>query len=131
MLAQEVAELADMLLQAAISHVAAVAGQNFRLRQIGGRSVFVRVAEDEFAGFERPPGAGCRNLSGAFHDRLGEPVAVAEMVMCIVERRRRLQVQRREHLHAFAPCHEVGVFDLTATALGGVAGKQDNDGVEV
>src|SRR5580700_4104807 len=94
-LAQEVAELADMLLQAAISHIAAVAGQNLRLWQIGGRSVFVRVAEDEFAGFEQPPGPGSRNLSGVFHDRLGEPVAVPEMVMCIVEWRRRLQVQRR------------------------------------
>ena len=30
-----------------------------------------------------------------FNDWLGEPVAIAEVVMCIVERRRRLQVQRR------------------------------------
>src|SRR6266536_2282545 len=89
-LAQEVAEFADMLLQAAISHVAAVAGQNFRLWQIGGRSVFVRVAEDEFARLERRAGAGRRHFASALDDRLREPVAVAEMVVCIVERRRRL-----------------------------------------
>ena len=43
--AQEIAEL----LEAAIGHIAAVAGKNFWLRQIGRRSVFVRVPEDELA----------------------------------------------------------------------------------
>ena len=120
-----------MLLQAAIGHVAAVAGENFGLRQIGGRSVFVRVAEDEFARLERRAGAGRRHFAGAFDDRLRKPVAVAEMVVRIVERRRRLQVQRREHLHAFALCDELVVLGDAACALGGVAGKQDGDGVEV
>ena len=120
-----------MLLQATISHVAAIAGQNFRFWHISGRPLFIRVTEDEFARLERPPGAGCRHLSGAFYDRLGEPIAVAKVVVGIVERRCRLQVQRGEDLHPFAPSHEVGVFDLTATALGAVAGKQDSDGMKV
>jgi len=89
-LAQEVAELADMLFQAAISHVAAIAGQNFRSWQIGGRSVFVRVPEDEFARLERRAGAGRWHFASALDDRLREPVAVAEMVVRVVERRRRL-----------------------------------------
>ena len=111
--------------------IAAVAGQNFWLRQIGGRSVFVRVAEDEFARLERRAGAGRWHFASALDDRLGKPVAVAEMVMRVVERRRRLQVQRGEHLNAFALCDEFGVFDLTAIALGGVTGEQDSNGVEV
>ena len=41
-LAQEVAKRADMLLQAAIGHEAAVAGQDLGLRQLDGRAVFVR-----------------------------------------------------------------------------------------
>ena len=82
--------------------IAAVAGQNFRLRQVGGRSVFVRVAEDELAWLERRAGAGRRYVAGAFDDRLREPVAIAEVVVRVIERRRRLQVQRREHLNAFA-----------------------------
>ena len=131
MLAQEIAKPAHMLLQAAIGHVAAVAGKNFGLRQIGGRSVFVRVAEDEFTRLERRAGAGRRHLAGALDDRLREPVAIAEVVVCIVERRRRLQVQRREHLNAFAPRDELVVLRLAAPALGGIAGEQDRDGVKV
>ena len=120
-----------MLLQAAIGHVAAVAGKNFGLRQIGGRSVFVRVPEDEFARLERRAGAGRRHFASAFDDRLREPVAVAEMVVRIVERRRRLQVQRGEHLNPFAPRDELIVLGQAALALSGVAGEQDGDGVKV
>ena len=70
MLAQEITKPTHMLLQAAVSHIAAVAGKNFGLRQIGGRSVFVRVPEDEFAWLERRAGAGRRHLPGALDDRL-------------------------------------------------------------
>ena len=130
-LAQEVAKPSDVFLQAAIGHVAAVAGKDFRLRQIGARSVLVRVAEDEFARLERRAGARRRRLAGAFDDRLRKPVAVAEVIVRIVERRRRLQVQRRKHLHALALRDEFFVLDLATAALGGIAGEQDDDGVEV
>ena len=69
-LAQELAESAHMLLHAAISHVAAVAGQNFGLRHRIGSAAFVGIAEDEFARLERRPGAGRRFLTRAFDDRL-------------------------------------------------------------
>ena len=70
-------------------------------------------------------------LTGAFDDRLREPVAVAEVIVRIIERRRRLQIQRRKHLYAFAPRDELFVLGLAALALGGVAGEQDRDGVQV
>src|SRR5437588_4916347 len=53
------------------------------------------------------------------------------MVVCVVERRRRLQVQRREHLHALTPGDELGVLGLATLALNDVAGKQNDYGMEV
>ena len=70
MLTQEVAKLADMLLHAAISHVAAVARQNFGLRHWIGLAAFVGIAEDEFARLERRPGAGRRYLTSALYHGL-------------------------------------------------------------
>ena len=82
-------------------------------------------------GLSGAPGAGRRDLASAFDDRLREPVAVAEMVVCVVEWRRRLQVQRREHLHAFALRDEFVVLDLAALPLGGVAGEQYRNGMKI
>ena len=101
------------------------------MRQIGGRSRLVRVPKDEFARLERRAGAGCRRLARAFNDRLRKPVAVAEVIVRIVERRRRLQIQRREHFHALALGYELFVLQLAAPVLGAVAGEQDDDGMEV
>ena len=63
MLAQKIAKLADMLLETAIGHVAAVARKNFRLRQVYGRSVLVWIAEDKFPWLEWRPGAGRRHVA--------------------------------------------------------------------
>src|SRR2546430_16687767 len=79
----------------------------------------------------RRAGAGRRHFASALDDRLRAPVAVAEMVVRVVERRRRLQVQRREHLHALALRNEFVVLYLAATTLGSIAGEQDGDGVKV
>jgi len=64
-LAQEVTKGAHMFLQAPIGHEAAVAGENFGLRQIRRGSIFVRIAEDEFAGLQGralEPGVGASLL---------------------------------------------------------------------
>jgi hypothetical protein len=53
------------------------------------------------------------------------------MVVCIVEWRRRFQIQRGEHLNPFAPCDELIVLSQAAPALSGVAGEQDGDGVKL
>src|SRR5262249_62066892 len=83
--AEAVRNLANMRLQPPIGHVTAVAGQNFGLRQIDGRSEFVRITENEFARLERRVGAGRRHFASAFNDRLREPVTIAEVVVCIDE----------------------------------------------
>ena len=62
-LAQEIAKPDHMLLETAIGHIAAVTGKNFWLRQIGRRSVFVRVPEDEFARLERRTRTGRRRIA--------------------------------------------------------------------
>src|SRR4030095_12947293 len=96
----------------AIGHVTAVTGKDLRLRQIGGRAVFVRVSEDELARLQGRAGAGRRLLAGAFDDRLRKPVAIAEVVMRIVERRGGLQVQRREQLDTVGSRDELCVLRL-------------------
>src|SRR5437762_3604512 len=120
-----------MLLQAAIGHVASVAGKNLGFGKIGREAVFVRVAEDEFSRLERGTGPWRRLFACPFNDRLREPIAVPEVVVRMAKRRRRLQVQRREHFHAGAPRDEFGVLRLAPSALRDVAGEQDDDGVEV
>src|SRR5260370_10686877 len=53
------------------------------------------------------------------------------MVVRLLEPRRRLQVQRREHLHALALRNEFVVLYLAAITLGSITGEQDGDGVKV
>src|SRR5436190_17493966 len=72
--------------------------QNFRPRQLRGRTVFIGIAKDEFAGFDRRPGARCRLNPSSLNYRGGEPVAVAKMFTYMLEWRYRLQIQRRQHL---------------------------------
>src|SRR6185437_15120454 len=98
-LAQELAEPADVLLQAAIGHVTAVARESFGLREVGGRPSFVRVTEDEFTRFQWRAGARSRILATAFNDRLRESIAIAEMVVRIDEWRYGREVKRREHFN--------------------------------
>ena len=47
----------------AVGHVAAVAGEDLGLRQVGRRAVLVGVAEDELAWLQRRAGAGRRLLA--------------------------------------------------------------------
>ena len=82
-------------------------------------------------GFSGAPEPGVGILAGAFDDRLRKPVVIAEVIVRIVERRGRLHVQGREHLHAVALRDELCVLHLATPALRGVAGEQDRDGVEV
>ena len=56
------------------------------------------------------PGVGSSPLPSI--DRLRQPVAIAEVIVGMVERRRRLQVQRREHFDTLAPRDELCVLRL-------------------
>ena len=89
-----------MFLQPPVRHVAAVARQHLGLGQIGDRPVFVGIAEDELAGLQRCTGTRCRLLARSLHHRLRQPVAEAEVVVGVVERRRRVEVEVRQAAHA-------------------------------
>src|SRR4029077_329433 len=119
-----------MLLQPAIGHVAAVARENFGLRQIGGRSGFVRITEDEFTRLELRTGAGGRHLATAFNDGVRESIAIAEVIVRIDEWRYGRQVKRREHFHVAALRDEFVMLRHASLALRFIAGEKDNNGVE-
>ena len=95
-LPQEVAERSDVLLQPAIRQVAAVTGQDLGLRQAGGETAFVGVAEEELPWLERRARAGCRYFPHFLDHRLRQSIAVAEVVVRMIQRGGRLQVQDRE-----------------------------------
>ena len=120
-----------MLLQPPVRHVAAVAGQHFRLRQVGDRAVLVGIAEDELAGLQRRARAGRGLLARSLHHRLRQPVPEAEVVVGVVERRRRVQIQIRQPAHAVAPGDQLVVRRRGPGVLGVVAREQDRDRVQV
>ena len=120
-----------MLLQAAVGHETAVARKNLRLRERWRIAVFVWVAEDELAGFEQPTGAGRWLVAATLDDRLREPVAKAEVIVRVVERRSRLKVERGKHFHAWASREVLVVLRHAAVALRDIARKEDHDGVKV
>src|SRR4051794_17667713 len=80
---------------------------------------------------QRAARAGRRLVARAFDDRRREPVTVTEVVMRVVERRGRIEVERREHLHPLASRDELSMLRLAARALRTIAGEEDGDGVEV
>ena len=69
-LAEELAKLPNMLLQPAIGHVAAVPRENFRLRAVGCDSIFVGIAKNELARFQRLASAWRRFHAVSFNGRL-------------------------------------------------------------
>ena len=81
--------------------------------------------------FSGAPEPGVGSSPDALDDRLRQPVAVAEVVVRVVERRGGLEVERREHLHPLAPRDEFSCSACAALALRDVAGEEDGDGVEV
>ena len=128
-LAQVVAERADVLLKPPVGHVAAVARQHLGLRQISGRPVFVGIAQDELAGFQRRSRARRRLLTGSLHHRLRQPVSEAEVVVGVVKRRRRVQVEDRQAPHPVAPSDVLVVHGGSAPVFGVRAREQDRDRV--
>ena len=120
-----------MLLQPPIRHVTPVARQHLRLGKIGDRAVLVRIAEDELARFQRGTGAGGRFLAGALHHRLRQPVPEPEMVVGVVERRCRVEVEVGQTPDAVGSRQQLVVLGDRAPALLVGAGEQDRDRVQV
>src|SRR5262249_91510 len=118
-LAQKLAKSADVLLEPPIGHEAAIAGEDLRLRERRTGSGFVRVGEGEFARLEWGTRARRRLISRSLDDRLREPVAVAKVIVRVIERWRRFEVETREHFHPRALREEFAVLDHTAVSSRG------------
>ena len=125
-LVQIVAEQSNVLLQSPVGHVASIAAQDFWLRQIG-RPVLVGIAEDELARLQRRARPRRRHFTRALDHRLRQPVAEPEVIMCVIERRRRVQIQHRQTAHTLAPGHKLVVFSRGASMFGVIAREQDRD----
>ena len=53
------------------------------------------------------------------------------MIMCVIERRRRIQIQHRQTAHTLAPGHKLVVFSRGPSMFGVIAREQDRDRVQV
>ena len=120
-----------MFLQPPIRHVATVARQHLRLGKIGDWAVLVGIAEDELTRLQRRTRAGGGFLAGALHHRLRESVAEPEMVVGVVERWCRVEVEERQTPDAVGPRQQLVVLRDRAPALLVGAGEQDRDRVHV
>ena len=92
MFAEKLAKRADVFLHPQISQIAAITSKNFRLRQRRRRAFLVRRAEKEFTCLDRRANSRCRSGTDALDQRLGEPIAVAEVFSHRVERRNRFEI---------------------------------------
>ena len=90
---EEIAKRAYVLFHSQIGNIAAVARKNFRLRQSGSRTFFVRIAKKEFAWFDRLARAGCRLHSRSLDRWLREPITVAKVFVSVVKRGDSFQIQ--------------------------------------
>src|SRR5215470_9302490 len=70
MLSEKITKGADVLFHSQISHVAAVQGKSFRLRQTTKRTLFVGISEKELPCFDWRTRAGCRLLSRSLNHGL-------------------------------------------------------------
>ena len=131
-LLQEIAETPDVLLEAPVGEKAAVARQDLGLRQRDRSAVLVGVAEEKLSRLERRARAWRRHLAGSLDRRLRQPIAVAEMVVRVVERRCRLEVECRKHFDTGATRDAYCSCSVdTSLALRDITREEDDDGVEI
>ena len=105
--------------------------REFRAAGCRDDAVLVGVAEDELARLQRRAGAGRRFLAASVDHRLREAVAIAKMVVRIIERRSRVEVERREDLDAGAPGDQLRVLRDAAVVLRLVPREEDDDGMQI
>src|SRR4029077_21278019 len=83
------------------------------------------------AGLDRRSRAGRRHNPRSFNLRRGKPVTVAKMFSYMVERRDRLQVQRRQNLYPGGTCQKCPMLTNALLPRGCVASEQNSDGVKL
>ena len=96
-----------------------------------GGAGFVGVAQEEFARLQRRARTGRRNFARTLNRGLRQSVTVAEVVVRMIERRCRLQIERRERFHAWELGGVLLVLSDAALALRNVPGEEDDDGMEI
>ena len=82
-------------------------------------------------GLSGAPEPGVGSSPEPFDHRLGQPVPEAEVVVRVVERRRRVEIEERQLRTPSEPGHQLVVHSGGPRMLGVVAGEQDRDGVQV
>ena len=109
---------------------AAIARQHLRLGQIG-RPVLVGIAEDELARLQRRARPRRRLVTRSLDHRLRQPVPEPEVIVGVIERRRRVQIQYRQTAHTVAPGHQLVVHPGGPRMFSVVAREQDRDRMQV
>ena len=120
-----------MLFEPPIGEKAAVPRQDLGLRQRSCVAVLVRIPEEKLAWLERRTRTGDQFATEALDRRFRHAIAVAEMIVRVVERRGRLEIERRERFNPGELCRVLLVLANAALSFGDVAGKEDHDRVEV
>ncbi len=100
-------------------------------RTVGSEAVFVGIAKNELAWLQRLAGPWRRFDAVSLDRRLRQPVAVAEMLVRVGERRKRLEVEHGEDLDAGAAGDELPVLQDAPVVLRFVARKEDDDGMQI
>ncbi len=72
-----------------------------------------------------------RFFTRPFNHRLGQTIPEPEMVMGVVEWRRRVQIQKRQATHPVATGHQLVVYPGGPGVFGVIASEQDRDRVQV
>src|SRR5262245_39642411 len=96
---EKVPEPADVLLQSAVREIASVPRQDLGLRQ-RHVAVFVRIPEEELSRLERSSGARGWRDPRSLDFRLRHAIAISEVIVGVIERRRRLEIKRRQRFDA-------------------------------
>ena len=119
-----------MLLQAQIGDVAAVARNDLRLRQSGREVELIGITEEKFARLDERARSRRRVVAAAFDRRLRQTVAIAEMLVRVIEGRNGCEIEARQHGHA-AFFDEARVLECAAFALRYVVREQNGDSVKI
>ena len=130
-LPEKLAKLPHMLLEPPVGHVAAVLRQNFGPRAVGYDAVFVGIAKNELSWLQRLAGSGRRFVAVSLDGRLRQPVAVAEMLVRVSERRNGLKVEHGEDLDAGAAGDKLPVLRDAPVMLRLVPRKENDDRMQI
>ena len=120
-----------MLVHLAIGEKAAVPRQDLGLGQWAGVAVFIRIPEEELARLERRACTGSRLDAHALDLRLRHAIAIAEMIVRIVERRSGLEIECRERFHPGELRRVLLVLANAALSFRDVTREQDHDRMQI